>query len=54
MKKLLEDMKKYIEDMEVDADQEWGSARALSKLIADNAMPEIYSRVLVELSKHKD
>ena len=44
----LEEVKKYIEDKEVDYDYEWGS-RTLEQLIKENKMPKIYDEVLKKI-----
>ena len=50
MKALLKEMKDYIEDAEEAIDGEWGRGRMLDQLIKDGAMPELYTKVLIELS----
>jgi hypothetical protein len=44
-KDLLLEIKEYIEDTEAMIDGEWGSCRSLEALIADNEMPELYTKV---------
>jgi hypothetical protein len=53
MKKLLEEIKEYIEKTEVNMDCEWGECRDLEAMIADNSMPELYNKVCEYLKKHE-
>lgn len=43
---LLEEVKQYIEDMEVQSDGEWGSSRSAEELIAEHNMPKVYWRIV--------
>ena len=50
LKKLLEDVKEYIEETEVTIDGEWGSCRDLEELQEQGLMPELYARVNTALA----
>lgn len=50
LRKLLEDVKEYIEGTEVQIDGEWGSCRDLEELQEQGAMPELYARVNAALA----
>lgn len=52
MKKLLKEMKTYIEIMEVDSDAAFGFSRSLKKLIEEGAMPELYNKVCKYITKN--
>lgn len=49
-KKLLKEIIKYIEEVEVQIDGEWGSCRSLKELVKDEDMPNLYNK-LVKLNK---
>jgi len=48
-------LKKYIEQVEVQIEGEWGICRHLERLIEEQDMPEIYAEVLrrIALTPHK-
>ena len=46
LKTLLKDTKRYIEEVEVKIDGEWGGCRSVEELVKEDAMPELYARVL--------
>ena len=50
LRKLLEDVKRYIERMEVQIDGEWGSCREVEELQEQDLMPELYARVNAALA----
>lgn len=50
LRKLLEDVKRYIERMEVQIDGEWGSCRELEELQEQELMPELYAHVNAALA----
>lgn len=43
---LLDEIIKYIEDVEDKIEGEWGSRRPLDQLIKENAMPDIYYKLV--------
>jgi hypothetical protein len=51
IKKLLEDVKGYIENAERIEDGEWGSSRSVEQIISDGDMPELYNQVIQAISK---
>jgi len=53
----LTELKKYIEDVELRIEWEWGNLRTLTELIEQKAMPSEYQTVLKArevIEKHKD
>jgi hypothetical protein len=53
-KEFLEELKTYIEDVEVKMSMEWGSGDLSDELIRKGLMPEVYTEVVNRLDAVKE
>lgn len=51
-KQTIEQMIAYIEEVEIQIECQWGDCRSLKTLVRDNAMPDLYNKLLNQLENN--